>query len=95
MGWDRATQGLRGFRYRNRIGKVRLAPGTGCRSAQSVLKVADATGNVGRRCQFGEAIIIVRGASSTHECPLMLGVLMVQVHVSSPAVAGMLVHGRE
>ena len=45
--------------------------------------------------QFGEAIIIVRRASSTHECPLMLGVLMVQVHVSSPAVAGMLVHGRE
>ena len=74
---------------------MRLAPGTGCRSTQSVLKVADATGNVGRRCQFGEAIIIVRRASSTHECPLMLGVLMVQVRVSSPAVAGMLVHGRE
>ncbi|MFW2448644.1 hypothetical protein IT881_08195 [Erythrobacter sp. A30-3] len=60
-----------------------------------MLKVADATGNVGRRCQFGEAIIIVRRASGTHECPLMLGVLMVQVHVSPPAVAGMLVHGRE
>src|SRR5690606_12271030 len=71
-----------------------VAPGTGCGSAQPMLEVTDASSDAGSLRQFGQAIIIVCCAVGTHEGSLVLGILMVQIHVSSPALAGMLMHGR-
>ncbi|WP_157058237.1 hypothetical protein [Altererythrobacter epoxidivorans] len=53
-----------------------------------MLEFANAPGNVRSLRQFGEAVVIVCGTVGTHEGTLVLGILVVEVHVSSPAVAG-------
>lgn len=45
-------------------------------------------------CELREPVVVVRGNTGAHKRALVCGILKVQVHVSSPAWAGMLLHGR-
>lgn len=73
---------------------MRLAPCAGRRSAQAVLKIAYSPRYPGGFCELREPVIIVRGNIGAHQRALVCSIFAVQVHVSSPAWAGMLLHGR-
>lgn len=44
--------------------------------------------------KLGESIVIVESITGPHQSALVGGILTVQVHVGSPAWAGMLMHDR-
>ncbi|MBW3169125.1 hypothetical protein [Qipengyuania flava] len=59
-----------------------------------MLKLTDPSGDEGRLRKFGDTVVNVRRADSAHQGSLMPGILLVQIHLGSPAWAEMLVHGR-
>lgn len=77
------------------IGKLGLAP-TACRGrTKLVLEVTDASGDPGCFDQTRGPVIIIGGHVGAHECVLVGRIFEVKIHVSSPAWAGMPMHGRE
>ncbi|WP_230281432.1 hypothetical protein [Croceicoccus sp. Ery15] len=59
-----------------------------------MLKLAYPPRYSGGLCELREPVIVVGGNTGTHERALVCSIFKVQVHVSSPAWAGMLLHGR-
>ena len=73
---------------------MRIAPCAGRRSAQAMLKIAYPPRYSGGSCELREPVVVVGGNTGTHKRALVCSIFKVQVHVSSPARAGMLMHGR-
>ena len=52
-----------------------------------MLKLTDPSGDEGRLRKFGDTVVNVRRADSAHQGSLMPGILLVQIHLGSPAWA--------